>query len=681
MNINYSKKQAQMYEQSLIKLNLLQDILFDVKNIESTQRGYLLSKEDFLLKSYKDNKLLLNQKIKKAHSIFDSTELQKIQFDSVQLIIQNRISFADSSIVKFQQLDKDEIVKFVVSGKGVNLMAFVQQKIEKAAHHYMLDANRFNKINKSQINYRLGYFLLVVFFFVVVVLFNYKLIRRDAAIQKEKEFLFQQFKEDLECQVNQKTNEIKKINDDLEYSNKRFLLIAEASNVALWDWDIQNNEIWGNELYLKILNKSQNDHNNYHDFVSRIHPDDFESAMKIFDDGLAAKKRNLISEFRFSDNKGGWIYIVNRVIILYDEHNNPYRTLGSFEDVTSSKKIAHEIQKEKEISDTLINSLPGVFYMFDSQRKFIRWNKNLLEITGYTSEDMQQLHPLTFVPEDQVEIVGSKIASVFEKGVDSVEADLLTKDNRRIPYLFTGVYVRINDGEDCMMGVGIDISEKINYQQQLRDLALHLQNVREEERTIISREIHDELGQQLTGLKMDLTMVRKKAGNTDHQLLHKLDDAIEIANQTLTSVRRISSQLRPSILDDLGLVSAMEWQSEEFQKRFGITCDFVCNDTNIPDLSIDIKNGIFRIYQETLTNVLRHANATKVESSLHLDNGLITLAITDNGVGFNSEEIKEKKSLGLLGIKERTSLMKGTCFFSGKPGVGTTVLIKIPFSV
>ena len=318
--------------------------------------------------------------------------------------------------------------------------------------------------------------------------------------------------------------------------------------------------------------------------------------------------------------------------------------------------------------------------MFDSNKKFIRWNKNLSEITGYFPEDMDHLNPLSFLADDQIELVSSKIASVFEKGIDYVEADLLTKDKKRIPYFFTGVRVNIN-GEDCLMGVGIDISERNNYQEQLKALALHLQDIREEERTKISREIHDELGQQLTGLKMDLSFLKRKAVNSGADFLQKLDEVIAIANESMISIRRISQQLRPSILDDLGLLSAMEWQSEEFEKRYGITSVFITNQSNLDELSSDIKTGIFRIYQESLTNILKHAKATKVETSLHVDQDIITVAVTDNGIGFNAEEIKNKKTFGMLGIKERTSLLKGNCLFSGKPGLGTTVLVKIPVSI
>jgi PAS domain S-box-containing protein len=680
LNINNSEKQSKANEQSINKLNVLQDILFHVKNVESTQRGYLLTKQDLFLKNYYDNIKELNQIMMQVHKNFDSTALKAIAYDSIELMIRKRVAFADSTVELYKNISKDSAVKVVIGGRGLYMMDYIQTKIENASNHYIAEVLVFNENYKTQIKYRIYYFNLIVLFFIIVIGFNFYLIKRDVNIKQEKEKISKQFMDNLEYQANQKTEELNLANEELKYFNERFLLIAEASNEALWDWDLKTNIIWGNDYYLKSLGKSKNDENNFIDFTSRIHPDDMQTMTANFEKTINSKTRHTYSEFRFKNTEGDWSYLINRSIVLYDEENTPYRSLGSFEDLTLSHEVQNEIQKQKDISDTLIESLPGIFYMFDSQYKFIRWNKNLLNISGYTSDDMSQLNPLSFISQEQLELVGSVIINVFKNGSDSVEADLLTKDNIKIPYFMTGVRVKIN-GEDCLMGVGIDISERNNYQEQLKALALHLQDIREEERTKISREIHDELGQQLTGLKMDLFLLKRKAVNAGDDFLQKVDEVIKIANQSMISIRRISAQLRPSILDDLGLISAMEWQSEEFEKRYGITSVFITNQSNLDELSSDIKTGIFRIYQESLTNILKHAKATKVESSLHVDQGIITLAVTDNGIGFDAEEIKNKNTFGMLGIKERTSLLKGNCLFSGKPGFGTTVLVKIPFSI
>jgi PAS domain S-box-containing protein len=385
----------------------------------------------------------------------------------------------------------------------------------------------------------------------------------------------------------------------------------------------------------------------------------------------------MISEYRFLNSENKWIVLFNRQTILYNDEGKPYRILGAIQDITEQKNIQEQIIHEKEMADVLINSLPGVFYMFNKEGKYIRWNKNLLDITGVTDEQMMSTaNPVNFVPEEQKALFAEKIANVFKSGIDYVEGDLLAKDNQKIPFYFTGIFIKYN-GEDCMMGVGIDISEKVKTQKELRDLATHLQNVREEERTRIAREIHDELGQQLTGLKMEISWLNKKVNHENIEVSNKLKDALFLIDDTVKNVRRIATQLRPSMLDDLGLVSAMEWQSDEFQKRFHIKSDIETNLGNVK-INAEKSTAIFRIFQESLTNVLRHSKATAVNTLLSIEDNLLVMTITDNGIGFNETEINKKKSLGILGMKERTIMLGGSYQISSKENEGVTVLVKLP---
>lgn len=161
------------------------------------------------------------------------------------------------------------------------------------------------------------------------------------------------------------------------------------------------------------------------------------------------------------------------------------------------------------------------------------------------------------------------------------------------------------------------------------------------------------------------------------EINQKMTEALKLIDETVKTVRRIATQLRPSILDDLGLISAMEWQSEEFEKRFKIKTSFVSNSATV-QVESEIATGLFRIYQESLTNVLRHSKATQVKATLNASHELLILHIADNGIGFNAIENESKKTLGLLGMKERTLIMGGTYEITSKPGNGTTVVITVP---
>jgi len=213
--------------------------------------------------------------------------------------------------------------------------------------------------------------------------------------------------------------------------------------------------------------------------------------------------------------------------------------------------------------------------------------------------------------------------------------------------------------------------------EQLRNLAGHLQSVREEERTTIAREIHDELAQALTALKMDISWLGKRIPKDQKILREKTRAMTELTDTTIKTVKKISTELRPGLLDDLGLVAAIEWQAEEFQNRTGITCRI---DVDPEDIMVGEKRSttLFRIFQETLTNIARHAHATTVTVSLKEKDSSLELRVRDNGKGITKEQISDPQSFGLIGIRERVHPWKGEVKISGRPGKGTTVVVRIP---
>jgi len=214
-------------------------------------------------------------------------------------------------------------------------------------------------------------------------------------------------------------------------------------------------------------------------------------------------------------------------------------------------------------------------------------------------------------------------------------------------------------------------------EENLRALAVHLQSVREEERTRIAREIHDELGQTLTGLKMDLTWLAKRFPEGQKELGTKVKSMFHLIDSTIQSVRRISSGLRPQVLDELGLVAAVKWQTTEFQKRTGIRCrvDLPADGVQLQE---EQSTAVFRIFQEVLTNVARHAKATRVGIDFLVEGEQIILKIEDNGRGMRETELHRPNRLGLMGMRERVVLFGGDFHIGSAPGKGTTVTLSMP---
>ena len=715
----------------------------------------------------------------------------------------------------------------------------------------------------------------------------------------------------------------------LQKSNERFELVSKATNDSIWDWDLQRKTIWGNEAFQALFGAEADTEFGLEDFAGRIHPDDRMRILKLLDDSFKQGQTFIKAEFKFMlPNNNHYIIVDDKAHILYDDHGKAIRLLGALRDITKQKMNEERIILEKELSDTIINSLPGVFYLYNKEGKFYRWNKNLELVTGYTADELEYLTPLDLITPSDRELVASKISNVFSYGQDFVESSLISKTGKVTHFYFTGQLIQY-EGETCLMGVGIDISEKLESQRQLqhseeryrtlieqasdgifisnaegkyidvnsnglkmsgydkdelltltiydlmapgdeehnpirleelisgnvvinerklkrkdgklinveisakllvdgrflgmvrditarkiaeealrlseekyrllfyqnpmpmmmisvpdrnfldvndaaiefygytkeeflrmnvmdirpegdkgrlkamlaenktginyagvwrhlkkdgsivnvniishdisyegqparlvladdvteqlkaeenlqqsheayRQLASHLETVREAERTHIAREIHDELGQQLTGLKMDISWLSRKIKSNDQEVQVKISETIALIDGTVKTVRRIATELRPSILDDLGLVAAMEWQSEEFERRSSIKTKFRSNVTAIT-VDTNLATGVFRIYQESLTNVMRHADAGRVEASLFITDTEIRLTITDDGKGFIVEEIANKKTLGLMGMRERATLLGGTYEISSMPGKGTSVIIVVPF--
>lgn len=711
---------------------------------------------------------------------------------------------------------------------------------------------------------------------------------------------------------------------ELKTLNERFELVSKATKDAIWDWDIKLDRIQGNDAFYQLFGFPDNQSLKFDDFRQRLHHEDVERVQHNQEEALRNKEVFINEEFKFKTTNNEYRTFIDRAYIIYNELGEPHRMLGAMQDVTEQRLAENRVLMEKTLSDSVINSLPGVFFIFNRAGKILRWNKNLELITGYSHNEVSGMNPVFFQPEEDRDSMVSTIQQAFALGEFTKEARLQTKNNEQLDFYLSGMLIHY-EGEICLMELGVDLSEKIRAQkqlqeseekfrllieqasdgifisdhkgrfimvntsasmmtgystnellqlkfsdilfredqtplkldeeelktgipiietlmkhkdghfvyvessgkhmsggrfqaiirdisgrkkaeeairvseykyrllfeqnpmpmwmlslpdknflavndaaidfygysrkefehmnirdirpwqefppdfepmhfdginnsgirdhkkkngeyvkvnvlahdiiyqgqqaklelandmteklraeeelksshEQLRQLATHLQTVRESERTHMAREIHDELGQQLTGLKMDISWIGKKIPEQEIVLKEKINETIELVDDTVKTVRRLATQLRPSILDDLGLVAAMEWQSEDFQKRSGIETHFnsSINNIEIPDI---MATSMFRIYQESLTNVMRHSKASKVGAALSINEGSLILQIIDNGVGYNAEDINGKNTLGLVGMKERTIMMDGTFEIDSKPGKGTTVKIVVP---
>lgn len=456
----------------------------------------------------------------------------------------------------------------------------------------------------------------------------------------------------------------------------------EIGGLGYWQMEVNSSYIWASEEVMRIYGLPA--------VEGKIRRDKISSCMIDLDVVRAAVKQILKDhqpyriQFSIQPIDSNKIKHIEAMAELgLDEKGEPLRIMGVLHDITDQVNAQKEITFEKNLSDSIISSLPGIFYLYTIDGRFLRWNKKFEIVTEYNAAEIKDMHPLDFYDDPEKQLLKQKISSVFQTGEDAFEAMFLTKSGKKIPYYFTGCRLLFG-GEACLVGIGIDFSDRKQaveelgqITQQLRDLTIHLQNVREEERKRIGREIHDELGQQLTAMKMDVVWLDKKMDPSNELFRSKLKNLITLLDGSNQSVRRILSELRPLILDDRGLVDALQWLGSQFESLSGVSVEFEADDIT-QHISEEIKTTLFRVYQEALTNVSRYAKASTLLSSLRIEDDTIVLRITDDGIGFEQEILKQKKSFGILGMKERANALGGIFTLYTTIGKGTTIIVRIP---
>ncbi len=387
-------------------------------------------------------------------------------------------------------------------------------------------------------------------------------------------------------------------------------------------------------------------------------------------------------------NKGR-VWVFANAFPEFDTAMQLKQVVVTFVDITDHKKTEEELKQREEALNRAQHIAKTGSWELDLDTKELKWSKEQYRIFEMEKHNnpgtLYDSYRKKFRP-GELQKLDTAIKRAVETGEGfTLDQHIICNDGSIKNIQAIGETVKDNFGKVTgLKGTGQDVTEIKKAEERLqksyeeiRQLAAHLQNIREEERTNMAREIHDELGQQLTGLNMYISWLNKKIQPQEEEIKNKFTNTLELIEDTINSVREISTKLRPSMLDDLGLVAAMEWQSHEFEKRSGIKTEFI-NLTNNCQVPVSLSTGLFRIFQESLTNVARHAAANKIISSLEIKNNIIKLTIADNGKGFVMDEIGSKKTLGLFGMKQRTMVMGGSYEITTSPGNGTIVSITVP---
>jgi PAS domain S-box-containing protein len=365
----------------------------------------------------------------------------------------------------------------------------------------------------------------------------------------------------------------------------------------------------------------------------------------------------------------------------------------TFRDVSERKRAEQALQESEERFRLLVEGVQDyAIVLLDPAGRVASWNPGAERLLGYRAREIIGQHcSRFFTPHDirRGKPEGALKLAMTDGRVEE-EGWRVRKDDSR--FQANVITTALRDEQGHVVGfakITRDVTERKQAEKQLRDsgeqlraLAAYLQSIREEERTRIAREVHDELGQALTGLKMDLAWLEKKFSEASdpaavRRLREKMKAMPELVDSIISTVRKIATELRPGVLDDLGLEAAIEWQIQDFQSRTGIKCAFASNLKDIP-LDRERATAVFRIFQETLTNIVRHAQATRVNIRLERRGSELVLEVQDDGRGMSGRDRSGGKSLGLLGMRERAMMLDGVVRIVGRRGKGTTVGLHLP---
>jgi PAS domain S-box-containing protein len=326
------------------------------------------------------------------------------------------------------------------------------------------------------------------------------------------------------------------------------------------------------------------------------------------------------------------------------------------------------------------------YIMISTEGRIIEVNPAYCKMLGYTREEILQ----KYAYELEGKLTKEEVTGAFKEIADKKQVQLESRHIRKNKTLIDveiSAFALLFEDKLFIAGFIKDITERKKieeqvkaYNTQLKQLTAHLQSIREEERRRIGREIHDDLGQQLTAIKMDIAWIDKNTAAASKQIKTKLKNIIQLLDGSNLSVRRILSELKPSILDEYGLLDAMDWQRKQFTANTGIPVELVCTEKEIK-LPADIATCIFRIFQESLTNITRYAKAKNVITSISLSGNHISVSIKDDGKGFDTSKIRDMATFGILGMQERVSALAGKFNIQSENGKGTMISVKIPYKI
>ena len=479
-------------------------------------------------------------------------------------------------------------------------------------------------------------------------------------------------------------------------SEYRWLTAMEAAGHGVWEWDVTTGRTFRSRQYHRMLGyDDQEIPNTRESWLQLLHPEDRMVAEEADRACLEGRVNAFSNELRLKCKDGSWKWMLNRgTVVSRDPHGGALRVLGTLTDVTETHEAQQRLRDSAARLNAIVESAMDAIITIDEHHTIVLFNKAAEKIfrcpaRGAPGEEAIGSKLDRFIPERyrtahraHIERFGRTGTTMRRMGENIVLAGMRA-DGEEFPIDASISQVEVA-GRRYYTVILRDITERKRSadalhasHRELRELYGVMNEVREAERLRIARELHDELAQWLTALKMDVSWIAARLPKELPRLMDKTAKMKEVVDTTVAAVRRIASDLRPVMIDDLGLIPAIEHLLHDFSQRAGIVVSLDAR-TDTVDLADPIATAVYRMVQEALTNVARHAEATRVEVSFAIEGENLVAKVCDNGRGIDEAAMRKGKSYGVLGIRERAQTLGGSARIYKPDGGGTTVEITIP---
>ncbi|WP_152269672.1 PAS domain S-box protein [Agriterribacter humi] len=684
--VYFSILQSTEVNKTFLNISVSQNVLYHTQKLlsatkqnESAVQEYILTGNESVLNSLPEIYAAVKNEYEQLAVFTKSNPLQRKKMDSLSSYIQIGHLWSDSIVAMRRNQGQAEAAQWITSDTVKNLVSKTNELIAgiEMEGQKLLELRQENNA-VAMAGFKKTWYIVIALLMVLIIMLTQKL-RIDVLIGK---------KANAAMQYNALLME--HIKDAVISTDKNFAIVSwnrRAEKLSGWSED----EMRGKNL-VKIVKPVYREEGTESVVVKEL-----------------LKNESWEGETSFQKRNGEQATVLVSAAIIKDYNGRLKGIVAIIRDISAQKQLEAQLTKfnselGKQVEDRTLEVKRVVDQLLGSEKKYKllfehnplpMWmitmpDMNITDVNdaavhhyGYARHEFLNLNLRDIHPQSDVNAF-LRYMKEQSSGYHNAGVWRQYKKNRNIIFVEIYAYSMKLEGRDIRLVLSHDITQKIEAEKklkqslgQIRMLTGHLQEVREEERKNIARDIHDELGQQLTILKMDVAWIIKKLQNPDEILIAQLKGLLDTIDGTMKSVRRMCSELRPALLDDLGLIAAMEWQAREFEKNTGIIVELTLPAEALM-LVPEIKTGLFRIFQESLTNIARHAQAREVKVNLQEEDKSLVLNIGDNGKGFDTSILNEKSTLGILGMEERSLMMGGKYVIESEPGKGTTVKVTVP---